>query len=60
MNVTIDLTNTKLIDHSVMENIHHFEHEYTQHGGTVRVIGTENHSPMSGHQHAARKKKHKK
>jgi MFS superfamily sulfate permease-like transporter len=28
-NVTIDLSKTKLVDHSVMEGLHHFEHDYT-------------------------------
>ncbi len=53
--VTIDLKNTKLVDHSVMENLHHFEHEYTENGGTVQIIGLENHKPVSNHALAARK-----
>ncbi|MEZ5046332.1 MAG: SulP family inorganic anion transporter [Chitinophagaceae bacterium] len=56
MNVTIDLSNTKLVDHSVMENIQHFEHDYTLHGGSVRIIGLENHRALSKHELAARKK----
>ena len=54
-NVTIDLKNTKLVDHSVMENLHHFQHEYEENGGNVRIIGLENHKPVSEHQLAARK-----
>ena len=53
--VTIDLKNTKLVDHSVMENLHQFEHEYTENGGTVQIIGLENHKPVSAHALAARK-----
>jgi MFS superfamily sulfate permease-like transporter len=53
--VTIDLKNTKLVDHSVMENLHQFEHEYTENGGTVQIIGLENHKPVSAHSLAARK-----
>jgi MFS superfamily sulfate permease-like transporter len=56
MNVTIDLTNTKLIDHSVMENIHQFQYDYTEHGGQVNIIGIEEHKPFSNHQLAGRKK----
>jgi MFS superfamily sulfate permease-like transporter len=53
--VTIDLKNTKMIDHSVMENLHHFEHDYQESGGTVTIIGHENHTPISDHKLAARK-----
>ncbi|MCP9768241.1 SulP family inorganic anion transporter [Lacihabitans sp. LS3-19] len=56
-NVTIDLKNTKLVDHSVMENLHHFEHDYQATGGTVQLIGLEAHTPVSDHHLAARKKK---
>jgi MFS superfamily sulfate permease-like transporter len=55
--VTIDLKNTKLVDHSVMENLHRFEHEYIENGGTVEIIGLENHKPVSDHELAARKAK---
>ena len=54
--VTIDLKNTKLVDHSVMENLHHFEHDYTGTGGTVTIIGLEDHKPVSDHHLAARVK----
>jgi MFS superfamily sulfate permease-like transporter len=53
--VTIDLKNTKMIDHSVMENLHHFEHDYIASGGSVSIIGHENHTPISEHKLAARK-----
>lgn len=54
-NVTIDLKNTKLVDHSVMENLEHFKHDYESQGGTVRIIGLENHKPLSDHELAGRK-----
>ncbi len=57
--VTIDLKNTNLIDHSVMENLHHFEHDYTESGGQVSIIGYEEHKPVSAHALAARKKSSK-
>lgn len=57
MNITIDFSNTKLVDHSVMENIHHFEHDYKANGGHVELIGLEDHKPLSNHNLAARKKK---
>jgi MFS superfamily sulfate permease-like transporter len=55
--VTIDLKNTALIDHSVMENLHHFEHDYTESGGSVQIIGHEEHQSVSEHKAAARTKK---
>ncbi|MBM3426858.1 MAG: SulP family inorganic anion transporter, partial [Bacteroidetes bacterium] len=55
--VTIDLKNTKLVDHSVMENLHRFEQDYVENGGTVQIIGLENHRPVSEHSLAARKAK---
>jgi len=54
--VTIDLKNTQLVDHSVMENLHHFQHDYEATGGTVKIVGLEKHKPVSNHHLAARKK----
>lgn len=56
MNVIIDLSKTKLVDHSVMENLHHFEHDYIATGGTVRLIGLDEHRALSNHELSARKK----
>jgi len=53
--VTIDLKKTKLVDHSVMENLHRFHQDYAENGGTVKIIGLENHTPVSDHPLAARK-----
>lgn len=54
--VTIDLKNTIMIDHSVMENLHRFEHDYVANGGTVAIIGLDTHKAVSEHHSAARKK----
>lgn len=56
MQVTIDLSQTKLVDHSVMENLHHFERDYIAEGGTVQILGLDDHKPLSNHKLAARKK----
>ena len=53
--VTIDLKNTKLVDHSVMENLHRFQQDYEENGGTVKIIGLEKHTPFSAHPLASRK-----
>jgi MFS superfamily sulfate permease-like transporter len=55
--VVIDFTKTKLVDHSVMENIQHFKHDYEHFGGTVKIIGLHEHEAVSNHKLAARKKK---
>jgi MFS superfamily sulfate permease-like transporter len=55
-NVTIDLSKTHLVDHSVMENLEHFKHDYEREGGQVNIIGLESHRPVSSHKAAAHKK----
>lgn len=57
MNVRIDLKNTSLVDHSVMENLHHFQHDYEAAGGQCQIIGLEQHQPLSNHKLAARRQK---
>lgn len=54
--VEIDLRETKLIDHSFMVFINHFEREYNLHGGRFRVVGLENHKPLSDHELATHKR----
>jgi len=55
--ITIDLKNTKLVDHSVMENLEHFKRDYLSQNteGEVHIIGLENHQALSGHPFASRK-----
>jgi MFS superfamily sulfate permease-like transporter len=55
-NVTIDLNNTKVTDHSVMKNLDHFKHDYEATGGHVTIIGLDDHKSLSKHHLAARKK----
>jgi MFS superfamily sulfate permease-like transporter len=56
MHVEIDLEATRLVDHSVMENLNHFKHEYEENGGTVLLSGLVNHKPVANHEASARKK----
>lgn len=57
-NVTIDLKKTKLVDHSVMENLEHFKHDYESNdNSTVTIIGLDNHTPLSDHPLSGRKNK---
>jgi hypothetical protein len=38
-----------------MENLHRFQEDYEENGGTVKIIGLEKHQPVSDHALAARK-----
>ncbi len=53
--VIFDLSDTYLIDHTVMEFIEHFREDYVRRGGQCLVRGLENHRPYSGHPLAARR-----
>jgi len=53
--VVIDLTHTRLVDHSVMEKLHQLEEDFAHAGKRLKVIGLEEHTPLSDHPHAARK-----
>ena len=55
--IVLDLARTQVIDHSVLENLHQFEIDYTRAGGTVRYLGLEELTPVSSHPYAARKRR---
>lgn len=55
--VIFDLTDTYLIDHTVMEFIDHFRHDYTARGGRCEIRGLEHHEPYSDHPLAARRRR---
>jgi MFS superfamily sulfate permease-like transporter len=55
-NLIIDLSGTKLVDHSVMEKLHEMERDFEQAGLQLEVVGLEGHRQLSDHPHAARKK----
>lgn len=54
-NVTIDLAQTRLVDHSVMENLHRYERAYAEAGGNCHIVGLDKHVAVSGHKLSARK-----
>jgi MFS superfamily sulfate permease-like transporter len=54
--VEINLENTLLVDHSVMENLNHFKLDYENEGGTVEIVGLDGHKSVSSHDLSARKK----
>ncbi|CAI8812223.1 SulP family inorganic anion transporter [Methylocaldum szegediense] len=55
--VIFDLSDAYLIDHTVMEFIDHFRHDYSERGGRCEIRGLENHRPYSHHPLAARRRK---
>lgn len=53
--VTINFAEARIVDHSFMEQLHHFEEEYHHKGGSVLVTGFEHFEFLSNHPLAARK-----
>lgn len=56
LDVKVDLDATTLVDHSAMEVLQHFRHDYHRTGGQVELVGLESHKPKSEHPLAARTK----
>jgi MFS superfamily sulfate permease-like transporter len=54
--VILDLRDTRLVDHTVYESLHHIAEDYNHQGGEMEIVGLEEHVPLSGHPNAARKK----
>jgi MFS superfamily sulfate permease-like transporter len=54
--VVLDLSHTRLVDHSVMEKLHELEQELAGSGKRLSVIGLDEHISFSPHPHAARKR----
>jgi MFS superfamily sulfate permease-like transporter len=53
--VQLDLSKTKLIDHTVMDHLHHYAAEYAETGGQFKISGLDQHSTASQHPLAARR-----
>lgn len=54
--IIVDFTNANLIDHTVMENLHHYKHDYEHNGGSFALVGLQNHKSLSKHELSVRKK----
>ncbi len=54
--VIFDFAKTVVIDHSVMENLHHFGDDYRNAGGKVEFVGLDSFTPSSSHPSAARRR----
>ncbi len=55
--VMIDLSNTNLVGHSVMANLHQIKDDFERVGRELAITGIEAHQPLSRHQLAALKAK---
>lgn len=54
--VVFDLANASFIDHTVMEFLHEFCHDYERSGGRCEIRGLDLHEPVSSHPLAARRR----
>lgn len=54
--LVLDLSRTQLVDHSVMEKLHQLEADFHALGKQLRVVGLDEHTPLSAHPLAARRR----
>ncbi len=54
--VILDLSETHLVDHTVMEKLHELEEDFSQTGRTLHVVGLDKLRPYSEHPRAARRR----
>jgi MFS superfamily sulfate permease-like transporter len=55
-NLVVDLSETKLVDHSVMEKLHELQEEFEQEGLTLELTGLDSHRKFSEHAASARRR----
>jgi len=55
-NLVIDLSETKLVDHSVMEKLHELQEDFEHEGLTLELAGLESHRKLSEHSFSARRR----
>jgi MFS superfamily sulfate permease-like transporter len=55
-NLVIDLSETKLVDHSVMEKLHELEKEFEEEGLSLELTGLDSHRKLSDHPLSARRR----
>jgi len=54
--VVVDLSDTALVDHTVMANLHELEQEFKENQRELVITGLDGHRTFSGHPQAARKR----
>ena len=55
--VVVDLSETTLVDHTVMDKLHGLEREFVEKGRTLEVRGLEEHKPLGADRLSARKRR---
>jgi len=55
-NVVVDLSETRLVDHTVMEKLHELQNDFAREGLSLEIAGLDAHRPLAAHPLAARKK----
>lgn len=55
--VTVDLSDTRLVDHTVMQRLREMEQEFSEEGAKLEIRGLEDHKALSEHPSAARVRK---
>jgi MFS superfamily sulfate permease-like transporter len=54
-NIVVDLSATKLVDHTVMEKLHELKCDFQQRGLELLIVGLDDHSALSSHPESGRK-----
>ncbi len=55
-NIILDVSDTRLIDHTVMDKLHEMQRQFAQEGLALDIVGLDAHVPLASHEHAARKR----
>ncbi len=55
-NLVVDLSETKLVDHSVMEKLRQLQEEFEREGLALELVGLETHRKLSEHSFSARRR----
>jgi MFS superfamily sulfate permease-like transporter len=55
-NVIVDLSETRLVDHTVMEKLHEMKRDFEREGLRLDVTGLDDHKPLSRHPRSARRR----
>lgn len=57
--VVLDVTDCVLVDHSVIETLHHLKDDFENEGGHLTIFGIEEFKPISSHKFAVHRKRKK-
>jgi MFS superfamily sulfate permease-like transporter len=55
-NLVVDLSDTELVDHTVMQKLHELEEDFRREGLRLEIVGLDRHLPASEHRYASRRK----